>query len=383
MNLAIMRGKRILYVVADDQAFVSRRLQLALAARNAGSVVAVATRVGAHAEAIRAAGIDVFPIRFDRGLRGPNVELATVADIVRAYKSFRPDLVHHVALKPILLGSLAAAMAGVPQVVNAMTGRGFVFLSNRLLARCLRPPVRLALMMIRRQRNGRVILQNPDDLDVWGDRLPLGGKFVVIRGSGIDVRRFEPSPEPSPPVVVTLPSRLLWEKGVGEFVEAAKMLRGEGVRATFQLVGNPDAENPATVDVGVLEGWHRSGIISWRGWHEDMREVYRSSHIVCLPSYSEGLPNVLLEAGACGRPLITTDVPGCREVVTDGENGLLVPVKDSRSLAAALRRLIASPELRAAMGRKARETIVNEFAIESVIAQTLNVYENVLHETQR
>jgi glycosyltransferase involved in cell wall biosynthesis len=371
-------GERLLYLATEDWAFCSNRLPLAVAARKVGYRVAVATRVARHGDQIRGAGLELFPLHFRRGLRGPTDELGAFREILRTYRRFAPDLVHHVAIKPILLGSLAARVAGVPCVVNALTGRGFVFVSDRWFARALRPGVRAGLRLASRGRSVRVLLQNADDFEIWGDGWRQDSNFVVIRGSGVDTDRFVPSPEPPPPVVVTMPARLLWDKGVGEFVEAARRLRADGVRARFRLVGDTDEENPAGVSREQLGVWHEEGVIEWSRWQEDMGAVYDQSHVVCLPSYAEGLPKVLLEAAACARAIVATDVPGCREIVRDGDTGLLVPARDAIALSAALRRLIDDPGLRARLGRRGRTAAEEEFGLKGVVGRTLEVYAELL-----
>jgi glycosyltransferase involved in cell wall biosynthesis len=201
----------------------------------------------------------------------------------------------------------------------------------------------------------------------------------LIRGSGVDMNIFTPRPEPEGVPVVILAARMLWAKGIGEFVDAARLLREQKVEARFVLVGESDPGNPSAVPVWQLEQWHDSGVVEWWGACSDMPRVFAEAHVVCLPSYyPEGVPKVLIEAAACGRPIVTTDVPGCREVVRHEENGLLVPTRDPVALAAALRRLIMSPALRDFLGRRGREIAVAEFGLERVIAETLAVYGDLL-----
>jgi len=200
----------------------------------------------------------------------------------------------------------------------------------------------------------------------------------MIRGVGVDTSEFSPCPELSEPICVVLAARILWDKGVGEFVEAARQLKQDGVEARFILVGNPDADNPASIPEKTLHAWQKEEVVEWWGHRDDMVAVFHAAHIVCLPSYREGLPKVLLEAAACGRSIVTTDVPGCREVVRDGENGLLVPARNAQALSEALLCLIKNPELRAQMGRRSREIMFKEFSSEKVIAQTLSVYKELI-----
>ena len=366
---------KLLFLVTEDWYFCSHRLPLARAAKAAGYEVVVATRIGRHADAISGEGFKLIPIGLRRRSHNPLRELAAILEIAGIYRRERPDLVHHVALKPVLYGSLAARLARVPAVVNALAGLGFVFASASLRARLLRPWVVGALRLLLDADGARLIVQNPDDRRMLVDHgVVAAARVRLIRGSGVDIRRFAPTPEPVGTPLVMLPGRLLWDKGVGEFVAAARLLKERGVAARFVLVGDGDPENPAAIPDEVLQAWRQDGVVECWGRREDMPEVLGSSHIVCLPSYREGLPKALLEAAACGRPIVATDVPGCREIVIDGSNGLLVPPRDAPALAAAIVRLLAQAKLRAEMGRRGRELVELEFSEEIVVAQTLAVY---------
>lgn len=359
--------------------FCLHRLPLARAARVAGCEVAVVTRVREHAAPIAAAGLRLIPLEMARGGMRPWQELATLFRLWRIYRAERPDLVHHVAVKPVLYGSLVALVSGVPAVVNALTGLGFLFTSRRLLARLLRPPVELAMRLLLNRRNTRVIIQNTDDYNALIARgIVKAHNARLIRGSGIDIDAFTPMPEPPSVPVVVMPARLLWDKGVGEFVAAARMLRARGLQARFALVGDRDAQNPAAVAQADIDAWRTEGAVELWGWRNDMAQVYHGCHIVCLPSYREGFPKVLLEAAACGRPLVSADVEGCREAVAEGRSGFLVPVRDAAALAEALARLIEDAELRANFGAAARAIVVGELSLPVVINRTLAVYREIL-----
>ncbi len=372
---------KLLFLVTEDWYFCSHRLPLARAAQAAGYEVVVATRVRSHGAAIVAEGFKLIPLGLRRGGHNPFHEIAAIAEVVRIYKAERPDIVHHVALKPVLYGALAARIAGVPAVVNALAGMGFVFASATLKAKLFRPFVSSAFRLLLNVGNSLLILQNPDDQLM----LVTGGAVAAerirqIRGSGVDIRHFAPTPEPVGVPLVVLPARMLWDKGVGEFVEAARQLKAKGVQACFALVGDSDAENSAAIPDAQLEAWCASGVVEWWGRREDMPEVYSRANIVCLPSYREGLPKALLEAAACGRSLVATDVPGCREIVIDGHNGFLAPLYDSAALAMAIERLLADAQLRTAMGKRGRELVEKEFSEEIVVKQTLAVYQEILNQ---
>ena len=366
---------KLLFFVTEDWYFCSHRLPLALAARDAGYEVVVVTRVDRHGGSIESQGLRLIPIRLNRQGTNPIKDLTLIARLYRIYRRERPDIIHHVAMKPVIYGSLAARLARVPAVVNALAGMGFLFSSRTAKARLLQPVVRLAFRMLLGGGNNRVILQNPDDVRLLTRAARLDPDRVhLIRGSGVDLEHFRPEPEPPGPPVVMLPSRLLWDKGVGEFVTAARILRNEGTKARFVLVGKPDPGNPAAVPQWQLDQWIAQGLVEWWGHSDKMAAILAQSHIVCLPSYREGIPKVLLEAAASGRPMVTTDAPGCREVVRDRENGLLVAIKDSAGLAQALRQLIQDPAARARYGRAGRALAEAHFGIDRVTAETLAVY---------
>lgn len=367
---------KLLFLVTEDWYFCSHRLPPARAAKAAGYEVVVATRVNRHGGAIIAEGFRLVPIGLRRRSRNPLRELAAIAEIVGIYLRERPDVVHHVALKPVLYGSIAARIARVPSVVNALAGLGFVFSSKTLMARLLRAFVVRVFRVLLNSGRGVLIVQNPDDMAMHVTGGMVAPERVrLIRSSGVDIERFAPTPEPVGTPVVMLPSRMLWGKGVGEFVESAQLLRARGVVARFVLVGDSDLENPAAIPVAQLESWRDSGVVEWWGRREDMPQVLAQASIVCLPSaYGEGVPKVLLEAAACGRALVATDAPGCREIVRHGENGLLVPLRDAMGLAQAIEKLLGDPGMRAAMGKRGRRLVEAEFSEGKVAEQTLAVY---------
>lgn len=370
---------KLLYFVTEDWYFCSHRLALAIAAQKAGYEVVVVTRVNQHAELIRSHGLKLIHFELSRRSRNPFIEFGMIWRLLRVYREEQPDIVHHVALKPVLYGSIAARLTGVPAVVNALAGLGFLFISKHFQARVIRLLVESAFRLLFNDPNVRVIFQNPDDMALLTSRGVLVTKQgVLIRGSGVCTLQFNVTPEVYGLPLVVLASRMLWDKGIAEFVEAVRQLRGQGVAARFALVGEGDPDNPASISNKQLSQWQNEGIIEWWGQRDDMPRVFAQSHIVCLPSYREGLPKVLVEAAACGRPIIATDVPGCREIVHDGENGLLVPAKDFYALANALRQLIDNPSLRIAMGKRGREIVESKFSIEHVVTQTLTLYKELI-----
>ena len=369
--------KRLVYLVTEDWYFVSHRLALASAAREAGYDVAVITRIGRHAETIAGAGLEVVALDFSRSGIGPVQEAQTLKALARLYKKIRPAIVHHVAMKPVIYGSLAARSAGVPAIVNAMMGLGYVFSSSSARARLLRPLVRAGLRSALSPPNTRVIVQNRDDFALFQSQgLAASENIRLIRGSGVDLKAFRVQDPPSGIPAVILPARILKDKGVEEFVTAARMLKANGVSARFILAGDPDPLNPATIHPAQLASWINEGIVEHTGWLSPagISEIMSAASVVCLPSYREGLPKALLEAAAAGRAIVTTDVPGCREIVQPGLNGWRVPARDPGALAVALTSALTNPELCRTYGAAGRAMVEKDFSMESVIAQTLAVY---------
>jgi glycosyltransferase involved in cell wall biosynthesis len=341
--------------------------------------VTVVTRVGRHSEPILASGISLVPIALKRGGLNPIVEMRSLHQIAKIYRRLQPDIVHHVAMKPVLYGSFAARRAGTPCVVNALAGLGYLIASNEGKARLMRPWVKGACRALLSRPGSWLICQNPDDLETLvASGLIRRDHAVVIRGSGVDLSKFVPTPEIGGPPLVVLPARLLRDKGVADFVDAARLVKEHEVSTRFALVGDPDPANPTSIAQTALRRWVAEGVIEHWGWVDDMVAVFRQSAIVCLPSYREGLPKALLEAAACGRAIVTTNVPGCREVVGHGDNGLLVPPGDVKALAEALLRLVRDPALRAQMGRRGRVRATQEFSDQSAISETLALYEKCI-----
>ena len=368
-----LSARKLLFFVTEDYYFVSHRLPLAVAARSQGYDVCVVTRMRGAGDVIRAAGLRLVPFEIARGSLNPFADLGTLARLVAVYRRERPDIVHHVAMKPVLYGSVAARIAGVPHVINALAGMGWMFTSRRGAARWLTPIVRTALRRL--VRRGIALVQNPDDEALLTQLGVPATRIRRIAGSGVDLERFRPQPTSANGVpVVVMPSRLLWDKGVGEFVGAARLLRERGVAARFVLAGEPDPLNPASIPAARVASWVAEGVVEHLGWVANMPALLASAAIVCLPSYREGMPKSLIEAAAAGRAIVTTDVPGCREVVRDGDNGLIVPPRDAAALAAAMARLLDDRSLRERMGARGRQRAEAEFGLDSVIRQTLAVY---------
>ncbi|MFY1983141.1 glycosyltransferase family 4 protein [Achromobacter xylosoxidans] len=372
-------ARRLLFVVNNPAFFMSHRVPVALAAQRAGYDVHVATMDGPAVADIEALGMTHHAIPMTRSGKHPLQELGTLLALLRLFRRLRPQVVHLVTIKPVLYGGIAARLARVPGMVAAISGLGFVFLSNSLKMRLVRAVVARLYRLALGHRNSRVIFQNGADRDLLKS---LGAvrdeQVVLIRGAGVDLDLCRALPEPpAPPVVVTMVARLLRDKGVQEFVQAARLLRERGVPVTMRLVGGVDAGNPASATPAEVEVWQREGCVQALGERADVPQLYADSHIAVLPSYREGLPKSLIEAAACGRAVVTTDVPGCRDAIDPGKTGLLVPVRDPQALADAIARLAGDATQRQAMGAAGRALAEREFNIERVARIHVDLYDTL------
>lgn len=372
-------SKIILFVVNAPEFFLSHRLPLALAAKAEGYEVHVASAFGTQVADIKGYGFTHHVVPFARSGQNPLVELATLLKLVGLFRNLKPDLVHLITIKPVLYGGLAARFSGVSAVVSAVSGLGTVFLASSGVARLRRGLVKQLYAAAFRQKRLAVIFQNPDDRDAL---LSIGAlqhpDARMIRGSGVNLDEYPFLPEPAGKPIVVMAARLLRDKGVFEFVQAAQLLRQRSVSVEMRLIGSPDPGNPTSVSVHDIESWKQAGVVELLGYRTDIAEQYAAANIVCLPSYREGLPKSLVEAAACGRAVITTDVPGCRDAVTPNLTGTLVPVKDSVGLADALQSLIENPDLRQEMGLAGRKLAEEAFAIEKIVAQHIQIYRDLL-----
>ena len=370
---------RLMLVVTDDWYLWSHRIGLAVAAHDAGYEVTVVTRVHEHGKRIRALGLNLVDLDFARGRLSPLGNLHTLRELYAVYRRLEPHLVHHVAIKPIVLGSVAAAWARVPAVVNALAGMGTALTSDHLKARLVRPVLRPALGWAMRRSGTHALVQNPENSTFVESLGVRPERISLVRGAGVDIQTFRPRPPPEGPVRVTMVSRLLWDKGVREFVEAASLVKMDHRDVVFSLVGAPDEGNPTSVPSEQVRSWAGEGSVEWLGHREDVADVLAGSHVAVLPTYyGEGVPMTMLEAAACGLPIVATDVPGCREVVEHGRNGLLVPARNARALADAIASLAGDPSRRFAMGTESRRRAETEFAADRIHAETLRVYEQAL-----
>lgn len=367
---------KILLFANTDWYLYNFRLPLAQALRECGHEVVLVSPSGKFVPRLEEAGFRHVPLPLSRGGANPFEDLATIIRLIRLYSVEKPQIVHHFTVKCVLYGSLAAHLCGVKGILNAITGLGYVFVGKGSKASLVRFFVRSMYRIF--LRGSRVIFQNPDDRATFiAFNLVHPQQTHLIEGSGVDTLRFSPTPDPGGTVLVVLPARMLWDKGVAEFVQAASLLKAQGVTARFALVGDSDPGNPAAVPLSQLKEWEKDGIVEWWGWQDDMLSVYHAASIVCLPSYREGLSRTLVEAAACGRPLVASDVPGCRGILYNGENGWLTPVRDPAKLAEAIYKLVMDPEMRKRMGMRGRQLVGERFSIQRIIAETLAVYDSL------
>lgn len=365
----------LLFVVNDPAFFISHRLPIAVSAQKSGYDVHVATQAGSRVEEIIKQNFKHHELILTRSGRNLFFEARSILQLWLLFWKLRPSVVHLVTIKPVLYGGIAARLSPVKGVLAAVSGLGFVFMARGRKASLIRAIVGFMYRIALGKKNIRVVFQNPDDQSTLASIGAITeAKSTLVRGSGVDLNLFRPSPEEVGASVVTFAARLLRDKGVEEFIHAAYLLKERGIDARFQLVGDPDPGNPTSIHADDISRWQHEGVVECLGYRSDMAMVFKNSHIVVLPSYREGLPKVLLEAAACGRAVVTTDVPGCRDAIDPQVSGLLVPVRDAVALADAIQYLVENPELRHAMGLAGRALAERAFAIESVVSQHLDIY---------
>jgi glycosyltransferase involved in cell wall biosynthesis len=373
-----VKGRKLVFIVTEDWFFASHFLPMARAARELGLEVTVVTRVRAHREAIEATGAKVIPFEADRRSLNPVTTGLKTGDLAAILRREKADLVHCIALRSILVGGFAAGMVGVRRRVYALTGLGFLGARTDRIARLAQRAVRLLVRGLE-TRQTRYVFENADDPKLLGLD-PAGENVVILGGAGIDPEALRPAPlPPQPPLKVAIVARMLWSKGIDVAVEAVRNARAQGAAVELSLYGAPDPANPKSIPDEPLKAWAAEPGIAWHGRTEDVAAVWRDHHVACLPSRGgEGLPRTLLEAAACGRAIVTTDVPGCRTLVRDGTEGRLVPAGDAAGLAEALSDLSRQPDLVARMGAAARARVLDGFTERDVMESVKRLYSAML-----
>jgi glycosyltransferase involved in cell wall biosynthesis len=368
--------RRLLYVVNEDWAFLLNRLPMARAARKAGFEVHVATRVNDGARAIEAEGFTLHPIPLQRGGISPLSAIPAILALRKITRRIKPDIAHHSGLQCCVFGSIAALGKPFPYV-SALTGMGYVFTSATWRTRLLRTILKWLLPPILNRPGDVVLVQNPDDRAALADLGIKKERIVLIPGSGVDTDALQPLPEPDGPITYGFAGRLLTDKGIRALVAAHDIVRAQGLQANLLIAGNPDPANPASVSVEEVNEWTRRLGITWLGHVKDISSLWKRCHFAILPSHREGLPGSLMEAAACGRAMIATDAPGCREIVINDQTGLLVPIEDPQALAGAIVKLATSPELRARYGKAARELVVSKLSAKIIGEQVVRLYNDM------
>ncbi len=370
-------NKKLLFIINVDWFFVSHRLPIAVAALKEGYEVHIACGLTDKKEYLESLGLIVHPLNLSRGSTGIVQEFKSFRDIISVLKEVKPDIVHLITIKPVLYGGIASRVLGVKNRVFAISGMGYVFTSESTRTSLLRFFITQLYKIALGGKRSKVIVQNTDDRDILTRfNVIEESQEILIRGSGVSLVTHTYEKEPDGVPVVVMASRLLKDKGVIEFIEAANILQKRGILAKFKLYGDIDVHNPASLKQDEVNEIKKKGIVEVLGYTDDIAEVFLASNIVILPSYREGLPKVLIEAAACGRAVITTDVPGCRDAIEEKKTGLLVKAKDSHSLAEGIEKLVEDKTLRKKMGKAGRELAEKEFDIEKVINTHLDIYQS-------
>ncbi len=368
----------LMFVISDIRFFLSHRLPLALAADRQGFKVLIAAPGQSDCDRLKHYGFAIHPIYLNRRNRNPLNELLCLLSIYRAMRRARPDVVHLITAKPIFYGGFSARLLGIPALA-ALTGMGYAFTHQTLKARVLRFAISVLYRAALNHQQAHALFQNRDDLSIATDSgFIRHATTSLVGGSGTDLTKITPKPQPSGSPIVLMPCRMLRDKGVQEFVGAARLIRGRGIEAEFRLLGDPDPNNPTSLDASTLKDWVAEGFIDWQPHTSDIDGAMAKCNIVALPSYREGFPKTLIDAAAAGRAAVATDVPGCRDAIVEGVTGLLCKVRSAESLADTLATLLTDPERIRAMGVAARAHAESHFDIRQVEQAHLKIYKDLV-----
>lgn len=375
-----MSSHRLAFVVTEDWFFASHFLPMARAARELGLEVDVIARVRDHVSVIEATGAKVVPLEAERRSLNPLAAGDAAGRLAAILKARKPDIVHCIALRSILVGGTAAAMARIDRRVYALTGLGYLGARPDIVGRAARLALRSLIRGPLQSAGTRYLFENEDDPLLLGLDPADATRVRFVGGAGIDPDHFAPGPPPSqPPLKVAIVARMLWSKGIDTAVEAVRLARTSGAQVELSLYGAPDPSNPRAISRDQLETWSREEGIAWHGPTRDAASVWREHHVCCLPSRGgEGLPRTLLEGAACGRAVVTTDVPGCRRLVRDGVEGRVVPPDDPVALAGVFADFASDPARVAAMGEAARSRVLDGFTERAVMEQVKALYRDML-----
>lgn len=369
--------RRILFLTPDDDTFIVQRLVMARVAQDVADEVHVACADLGRMRELQELGFIPHQMDLNRGKINPIADLKSLIQLGQLLLTLRPDILHNVSIKSVIYGSLMSRFTSVPRVINLVNGLGYAFEPRDFKAKALNIIAKFLYSISLRRKRLIVIFQNPDDQKFFIEKkLIKPNKSRLIRGSGVDTKKFAftPAPETTKPSVLFV-GRLLWSKGIGDLVEATRILKKKGLSFTLLVIGSTDPSNPGKISDETIEAWEREGLLIWKKRQRDMPSFYAQASIVCLPStVREGLPLTMLEAASVGRPLVGTDIPGTREIVRDQENGFLVPPGQPAKLAEALEKLILSSKLRTEFGKVSVEIVKKEFSSEHVQRQLKEVY---------
>jgi len=374
--------KKIIYFTTTATAFLTHRLNLAKEAQKKEFQVHLICDASKNIRQLQKMGIHVHHLKYmRRGSFNPFRDLMLIYEIYKLYRDLDPTLVHQVAQKPVLYGTIAARLAGVKKIVNALGGMGYMFISTSLKAKILKRIIKILWRLLLKNTNQKLILQNPTDFNSF-KKILSETQLRLIAGAGINIKDFPYTPEPTCPIKILMVSRLLWDKGVDEYIKAANTLKNTYPDVHFQIAGDIDPENPNSLTSQDLENTLSNTALECLGPRKDIAYLYQNSHIAVLPSYREGLPKSLLEACSTGRPIVTTDVPGCRDVVKNNKNGFVVPVRNASLLAKAIEKLILDPNMRQRFGNHGRARAESEFSENAIVKKTFDIYSELLKKKE-
>ncbi len=377
--------KKLLFNLTEDWFFCSHFFERALAAKKAGYSIFVISKENSSRKFIEDNGIFFIPIPFNRRSINPIYELFILIRIIIVYANIKPDIVHQISAKPIIYGSIAARLCKIKSVINAPVGLGYVFSSDALKAKALKPIVHWLLKIFLNSHYGKnkknkVIFENNDDLSYFVKIGAVKQKDAcLIRGAGVNIKNLVQYEKEKKTTTITFIGRMLKDKGINEFISAARILKGKSISARFVLAGDVDPLNPTSLKKKTLLRWSAEKNIHWLGWVDDIESVLKETDILCLPSYREGLPKALIEGAAFGLPIVTTNTVGCRDVVEDGLNGYLVPIKNAEELADKILKLILDKNLRIKMGKESFKIASSKFSSKKIVAQTLRLYKDLIY----
>jgi len=372
---------KIVFFITEDWYFVSHRLPIAIESINKGfDVYLVTKKTSSKSKLIENHGIKILNMNIERGKINPFSDAIVLIKLIFILKKIKPDILHTVAMKPILYGNIASLILRIPHTISSFAGLGYLFISNSIKAKFINYALKKFFKILLNRNSSSIIFQNKDDYNFMVDsNIIKKNRAIIIRGSCVDERLFHFTKENNETNKIILASRLLWDKGLKEFAKASEILKKDKItNLRFILVGEIDSQNPAAVEKEELLNWEKNNLIEWWGFRSDINKIYKDSNIVCLPSYREGLPKSLIEAAASGRAIITTDVPGCREVVVDGYNGLLVPKKNAYLLAKAIKKLIKNDLLRNTMGENSAKLFKKNFTVDINVSKHIDLYFSLL-----